>query len=150
MTFIRRAQEGDILRLAEIEVFNYRINFYPIFQNDDFYFKEYTTQALIQAYRMNPERLKNTFVFDDGCVKGFICVSEGMIRKLFVEPVLQGRGIGKALLMYAVQEEGAYTLWALEKNTRAIAFYRRHGFEKTGDKMPEDDTNEFLVRLERR
>lgn len=150
MSFIRPAVSGDIVRLSEIEVFNYRLNFYPIFQNDDFYFGEYTTDALSKTYRMNPEHLKNTYVFDDGCVKGFVRVAEGVIQKLFVEPVLQGRGIGGMLLTFAVGEKGAYTLWALEKNTRAIAFYEKHGFSKTGDKMPEDDTDEFLIRLERR
>ena len=99
---------------------------------------------------MNPEMIENTYVFDDGCVKGFIRVTEGVVQKLFVEPALQGRGIGDTLLTYAVREKGAYTLWALEKNIRAIAFYEKHGFSKTGDKMPEDDTDEFLIRLERR
>ena len=93
--------------------------------------------------------IKNTFVYDDGCVKGFIRVKEKEIQKLFVEPVLQGKGIGEALLMHAVREKGAYALWALEKNERAIAFYERHGFSKTGGRMTEEDTDEYLIRLER-
>ena len=35
---IRKAKISDINRIAEIEIFNYRLNFYPIFKNDDFYF----------------------------------------------------------------------------------------------------------------
>lgn len=31
---IRKASEKDLCRIAEIEVFNYRMNFYPIFGND--------------------------------------------------------------------------------------------------------------------
>ena len=150
MNHIRCAEPGDITRLTEIEVFSYRQHFYPIFKNDEFYFKEYTTESLMETYKMNPDMIKNTLVFDDGCVKGFIRVKEGVVQKLFVEPVLTGKGIGGALLTYAIREKGAYTLWALQKNTRAIAFYERHGFLKTGDKMIEDDTDEYLIRLERR
>lgn len=149
MNCIRSADFRDICRLSEIEVFNYRLNFYPIFKNDGFYFREYTTRALSETYRKNPDMIKNTFVYDDGCVKGFIRVKEKEIQKLFVEPVLQGKGIGEALLMHAIREKGAYALWALEKNERAIAFYERHGFSKTGGRMTEEDTDEYLIRLER-
>ena len=150
MHFIRHADIKDIFRLSEIEVFNYRLNFYPVFLNDEFYFSEYTVENLADMYKKNPETLKNTFVYDDGCVKGFIRVSGKEIQKLFVEPVLQNKGIGAHLLKFAAAKMGASSLWALEKNRRAIAFYERHGFVKTGEKKPEDDTDEYLIRLERR
>ena len=35
---IRKATINDINRIAEIEIFNYRLNFYPIFKSDNFYF----------------------------------------------------------------------------------------------------------------
>ena len=35
MATIRPAEAKDLARIAEIEIFNYRLNFYPIFQNDD-------------------------------------------------------------------------------------------------------------------
>ena len=150
MNFIRPAENKDIFRLSEIEVFNYRMSFYPIFLNDEFYFSEYTVENLAGMYEKSPEALKNTFVYDDGCVKGFVRVSENEIQKLFVEPVLQKKGIGARLLTFAIEEKSANTLWALEKNTRAISFYERHGFMKTGGRKPEEDTDEFLIRLERR
>lgn len=40
MQHIRRAEERDAGRLAEILVFHYRLNFYPIFKNHAFYFDE--------------------------------------------------------------------------------------------------------------
>lgn len=144
---IRQAEARDIGRLCEIEVFNYRLNFYPIFKNDGFYFKEYTVCALSDAYCQSPGWIQNTFVFDDGCVKGFVRVSDGRIEKLFVEPVLQSNGIGKALLDYAVFKKNAKTLWALEKNARAISFYRKNGFDLTGETKAEEDTDEYLVKL---
>ena len=143
---IRIATEKDLARIAEIEVFNYRLNFYPIFKNDGFYFDELTVPALMQQYQ---SRLGSMWVYDDGAVKGFMQLQNGEIKKLFVEPVLQGGGIGTALLSYAVTGLQGRTLWALEKNHRAIRFYERHGFQKTEDRKLEEDTTEYLIRMER-
>lgn len=89
------------------------------------------------------------WVYDDGAIKGFIQIENGEIKKLFVEPILQGNSIGSALLKYAIDKHKANTLWALEKNVRAIRFYERYGFQTTTDKKLEEDTTEYLVRLER-
>lgn len=149
MKVVRQATEKDIVRLAEIEVFNYRLNFYPIFQNDCFYFEELTTVSLMEQYLKKKEMLEQTWVYDDGVVKGFIRVDGRKIEKLFVEPILQGKGIGEKLLSYAVGEQAADHLWALEKNVRAIAFYERHGFSKTDEKILEEGTTEYLVKMKR-
>lgn len=148
-TIIRPAVPADAARVAEIEIFNYRLNFYPVFQNDWFYFDELQVPKLIQQYHAKPELLEHTFVYDDGVVKGFIRLNGQQIEKLFVEPVLQNQHIGAALLKYAVEQQNARFLWALEKNTRAIAFYQKHGFRATGEKILEEDTTEYLIRMER-
>ena len=80
----------------------------------------------------------------------YIYAENGEIRKLFVEPVLQGQGLGAKLLEFAIENLNARSLWALEKNTRAIAFYERHGFCKTGMKKHEEGTAEYLIQMERR
>ncbi len=146
MQYIRAAAEADLARIAEIEVFNYRLNFYPIFQNDEYYFSELQVPALM---RQRAGALASIRVYDDGAVKGFIHAENGEVKKLFVEPVLQGRGIGAKLLEFAMEELGAERLWALEKNRRAIAFYQRHGFRVTEERKPEADTAEYLVLLQR-
>ena len=142
---IRKAKLDDLARIAEIEVFNYRLNFYPIFQDDAFYFVEMQVLNVIQTDKRHMDQL---WVYDDnGVVKGFLWVDDKQIKKLFVEPVLQSRGIGAKLLEHAVSELDATYLWALEKNTRAIDFYIRHGFMVTGEKMLEEGTTEYLVKL---
>ncbi len=146
MNYIRQARYDDIERIAEILVFNYRLNFYPIFHDDCFYFEELTV-AKQRANYMN--ELDSIWVYDDGVVKGFIQIENAEVKKLFVEPVLQGNSIGAKLLEYAIAESNVNFLWALEKNTKAIAFYKRHGFNITNDKKYEEDTTEFLVRMER-
>ena len=149
MSCIRRAVPSDVIRLAEIEVFNYRLNFYPIFRNDDYYFDELRVDRLSQEYGENEELVSRTYVYDDGVVKGFIRIADQEVNKLFVEPSFQGQAIGSALLKFALEAHQVHELWALEKNTRAIAFYVRHGFYVTKEKKPVDDTAEYLVCLRR-
>ena len=146
MNYIRQAKYDDIDRIAEILVFNYRLNFYPIFRDDVFYFEELTVTKQKANYE---HELDSIWVYDDGVVKGFIQIENAEVKKLFVEPALQGNSIGADLLEYAISERNVNFLWALEKNTKAIAFYQRHGFDITNDKKYEEDTTEFLVRMER-
>ena len=145
MNNIRQAIYDDIERIAEILVFNYRLNFYPIFQDNSFYFEELKVSKQMNNYTND---LNNIWVYDDGVVKGFIQVEKDEVKKLFVEPALQGKSIGAELLEYMITEKNVKFLWALEKNTKAIAFYKRHGFDVTNDKKYEEDTTEFLVRME--
>lgn len=146
MEFIRQAQPSDADRIAEIYVFNYRLYFYPLFRCDDFYFKELSVRALKTQFE---KALDSIWVYDDGAIKGFIQIGGTEIQKLFVEPVLQGKTIGSRLLDFAVSHKGAESLWALEKNEKAIRFYSRNGFSLTGERKPEEDTPEFLVRMTR-
>ena len=146
MENVRQATIADLSRIAEIVIFNYRLNFYPIFKNDDYYFNELQVSKVVKQYE---DVVGNMWVYDDGVIKGVIQIENSEIKKLFVEPALQGKSIGSHLLKYAIVEHKANTLWALEKNVRAIRFYNRHGFNVTTDKKLEEDTTEYLVRLKR-
>ena len=120
-----------------ILVFCYRLNFYPIFRDDDFYFRELTVPNAAQRLADDgfPE---NTLVYDDGAVKGFVTLDGEEIRKLFVEPCLWNGGIGSLLLEAAVSQGAG-----------AIRFYERHGFVLTGRRKPEEDTDEMLAEMVR-
>ena len=146
-SFVRKANMNDLSRIAEIQVFNYRLFFYPIFKSDDYYFNELSVPSLMKKYESG---LDSLYVYDDGVVKGFIKIEGSYIARLFVEPVLQNASIGSQLLEYAIKEHNADHLWALEKNSRAIRFYERHGFTVTGEKKPEDGTSEYLVLLRKK
>ena len=146
MDNIRKADKTDLVRIAEIQIFNYRMYFYPIFQDDDYYFATLQVPTVMQWYEGH---LDSIWVYDDGVVKGFIQVEDREIKKLFVEPVLHNESIGAKLLTIAIEEQHADFLWALEKNSKAISFYERHGFHKTNNKKLEEDTTEFLILLER-
>ena len=145
---IRKARTEDLSRVAEIYVFNNRINYLPIFKDEGFSFGELQVVSLVDHYFKKEEIIKNTYVFDDGIIKGFIQISESEICKLYVDPFFQNGGIGNELIEYAIKELHGTHLWALEKNVKAISFYRRHGFHLTGLKEFEEGTTEYLVELE--
>ncbi len=136
---IRPAEPRDASRIAEIIITNYRQNFYQFFHNDEFYFGELNVVDMAAEYAEGTDELRETFVYDDGIVRGIIRISSSEIVKLYVEPAFQSKGIGAELLRFAVEEKHADWLWALEYNERGIAFYRRNGFELTGERMIEDD-----------
>jgi ribosomal protein S18 acetylase RimI-like enzyme len=69
----------------------------------------------------------------------------GQIRRLYVQPVRQRTGIGRSLLTASVdriRQRGAHTatLWVLETDQRARAFYERLGWRTDGTrKTPPTD-----------
>lgn len=146
---IRKAVEGDVSRIAEIYVFNNRMNFFPIFKDEKFSFGELQVVLLADQYFKKDEALKDIYVYDDGLIRGFVQMDQREICKLYVDPFFQGMGIGKRLITYAVNELRGNHLWALEKNTRAVSFYQRNGFHLTGAKKYEEGTTEYLVELEK-
>lgn len=139
MNNIRPASAADASRIAEIIITNYRVNFYPFFHNDSFYFGELNVVNMASEYSDGSKALLSTYVYDDGVVKGVIRLNGIEIEKLYVEPQFQSQGIGAKLLGFAVEVMNAEFLWALEYNKRGIAFYRKHGFELSGDKIIEDE-----------
>ena len=146
---IRKAIIDDLSRVAEIYVFNNRINFFPIFKDEVFSFGELQVVPLIDNYFKREDIIENIYVYDNGIIKGFIQMNGAEICKLYVDTSFQSEGISNELIEFAVRELYAENLWALEKNVRAISFYQRHGFHLTGQKKFEEDTTEYLVKLER-
>ena len=146
--YIRQACAEDVSRIAEILVFNNRVNFFPIFGDEQFSFGEMQVLPTAEAYLNDPAALGAIFVYDDGLVRGFVQIQGDEIKKLYVDPFFQSRGIGAALIDFALTQKRAAFLWALEKNARAIRFYQRHGFRLTQERKLEEGTAEYLVKLE--
>lgn len=146
---IRKAKLTDLSRIAEIYVFNNRMNYFPIFKDEAFSFGELQVGSLVDTYFSKNDILNAIYVFDNGLIRGFIQMNTTEICKLYVDTFFQSEGVGEKLLTFAVQVLHADYLWALEKNSRAISFYQRHGFKLTGEKKFEEDTTEYLLKLER-
>ncbi len=136
---IRQANQTDASRIAEMIIINYRKNFFPIYKNEEFYFGELNVIDVAKEYMENENILQDTYVYDDGVVKGMIRLKQDEVLKLYVEPHFQGENIGSTLLNFAVSDKGANWLWVLEQNERGIEFYKKNGFDFTGDTMVEDE-----------
>ncbi|MBQ7714985.1 MAG: GNAT family N-acetyltransferase [Clostridia bacterium] len=146
---IRRATENDLSRIAEILVFVKRINFRPIFKDDEYSFNELQVLSVAEKYR-DPTILDNMFVYDDGIVKGLIRIEGKEIVELYVDHFFQDQGIGAELIEFAKNEYAVDRLWAIEKNTGAVRFYESHGFRATGEKKFEEGTTEYLILMMRK
>ena len=145
---IRKAMIPDLSRVAEIYVFNNRINYFPIFKDAGFSFGKLQVVSLVDQYLKRKKILENIYACDDGLIKGFIQIKGTEICQLFVEPFFLNEGIGGELIEFAIQDFQVDHVWALEKNIRAISFYQKHGFYMTGQKKFEEGTAECIVELE--
>jgi GNAT superfamily N-acetyltransferase len=68
-----------------------------------------------------------------GGLVALLCHDDRVLRHLSVEPAVWGLGIGSAALSrFAAGHGPGATLWCLERNTRALALYGRHGWTPTG------------------
>ena len=131
---IRQATEKDVSRLAEILVFNNRLNFYPIFRCDEYSFGEMQVIPIANEFLNTPGLLARTFVYDDGVVRGMMVLEGDEVKRLFVEPSFQGRGIGAALMERILSDARAIGYERVVLDTlpflkSAIALYRARGFE---------------------
>ncbi|WP_132052384.1 GNAT family N-acetyltransferase [Pseudocnuella soli] len=63
-----------------------------------------------------------------GAIEGFLGTSADKIEMLFIHPQARGKGVGKNLLRYAVNELGKTKVDVNEQNEQAVGFYRHMGF----------------------
>lgn len=146
---IRKARAEDASRLAEILIFTKRATYRPIFQEDQVSFGEMQVLPLALEYRENARKRENIWVYDDAFVKAMIHIEERQICELYVDVFFQREGIGARLMDFAVKEHHADHLWVLEKNERAIRFYQRYGFGITKERIPQEGTKEFVIKMVR-
>ncbi|QDT96549.1 GNAT family N-acetyltransferase [Gimesia aquarii] len=66
---------------------------------------------------------------ETGGVIGFIGVDIPKIEALFIDPAWRGKGIGRKLLEYAINELQAELVDVNEQNEQALSFYQHMGFE---------------------
>lgn len=71
-------------------------------------------------------------------ILGFVGIHECKIEMLFILNAARGKGIGKALLNFAVEQLAANTVDVNEQNPLAVGFYQHMGF-KVISRSPLDD-----------
>lgn len=118
---IRELRKVDINKVAEIWLdTNIKTHYFISAQ----YWKsnfELVKELLLQA---------TVYVYEDKQeIHGFIGLSNEYIEGIFVSAEMQSQGIGKILLNYVKGKRNKLILNVYQKNTRAISFYQREGFE---------------------
>ncbi len=118
---IRKLRQGDIDRVADIWLSG-----------------NLTAHAFIPAeyWKSNSEAVKEmlphseVYVYEHGGeIQGFAGLSGEYIEGIFVSEEMRSRGIGKQLLDHIKAVKPVLRLNVYEKNTRAVRFYEREGFE---------------------
>lgn len=108
------------------------------------YLKKLTLDKCVEAAHRWTD---NHLVAKDGdAVIGFLCFGNrgeespdtGEIFALYVLPEYWGKGVSQALMEAGLLKLAAYpkiALWVLKENPRAIRFYEKCGFIKTGEEQ---------------
>ncbi len=118
---IRELRKVDINKVAEIWLdTNIKTHYFISAQ----YWKsnfELVKELLLQA---------TVYVYEDKQeIQGFIGLSNEYIEGIFVSAEMQSQGIVQILLNYVKGTRNKLILNVYQKNTRAISFYQREGFE---------------------
>ena len=66
---------------------------------------------------------------ENGNLMGFMGIADQMLEMLFVSDEYRGRGTGKQLLQYGIENYGVNELAVNEQNPLAKGFYEHMGFE---------------------
>jgi len=102
----------------------------------------FLTEEDIQYYKplILKEYLKSVRLFctrDQNAITGFLGLDDDKIEMLFIRPDYRGKGVGKALLDFAVNKQNARKVDVNEQNEQAVGFYEYLGF-KTVRREPLD------------
>ncbi|MDU2063301.1 MAG: acetyltransferase [Sporomusaceae bacterium] len=62
-------------------------------------------------------------------ITGFMGIADGNLEMLFIDPRSRGQGLGKALLLHAIEQEKVEHVDVNEQNDQAIGFYKHIGFQ---------------------
>ena len=133
---IRKLQKSDINNVAAIWLAtNLKTHYFISAQYWKTNFelvKEMLPQAEVYVYKKNKK------------IQGFIGLNGEYIEGIFVSSEMQSQGIGKLLLNYAKNRKTKLLLHVYQKNTRAIHFYQREGFEIQCESL--DEANREMYR----
>ncbi|WP_207420309.1 GNAT family N-acetyltransferase [Desertivirga brevis] len=120
---ISKASACDYNELTEVWEASVRATHDFITEKDILFFKPLILNEYLVQLRLY--YVKNY----DNEIQGFIGFSEDKVEMLFVKPKFFGKGIGKALLSFAIDFHGVKKVDVNEQNLGAIAFYHKMGFQ---------------------
>ena len=119
---IESATKNDFDEIVEVWEASVRATHHFLAESDIEFFKplirnEFLKTVDLYCIRNNKQK-----------IQGFLGVTEGKIEMLFLHPTAFGKGLGRKLLLFAVEKIGAKKLDVNEDNPQAVGFYHHMGF----------------------
>lgn len=85
--------------------------------------REYVPQALKQVQHLI------VLAYENDCPAAFMGIENGTLEMLFISPKERGKGLGRKLLQYGMQNYAVERLTVNEQNPQAKGFYEHMGFK---------------------
>lgn len=84
-------------------------------------------------------------VKDDNMIKAFMGIDKDKIEMLFIEDEYRGNGIGKKLILYAIDKYNIKYVDVNEQNKKAVGFYIHLGFKEFDRDEIDEQGNPFPI-----
>nr|WP_293300771.1 acetyltransferase [Allomuricauda sp.] len=120
---IRKTEYKEVVRVWESSV---RATHHFLKEEDIEYFKPLILNTYLDAVELRCMRN------DENNILGFLGVAEQNLEMLFIDPEHRGKGVGKSLLDYAMENLNVTKVDVNEQNEQAVGFYEHFGFEVIG------------------
>ncbi|MGL5657325.1 MAG: N-acetyltransferase [Fusobacteriaceae bacterium] len=131
---IRNFKNSDIERIMELWL---KINIVA----HSFVKEEYWKDNFDTVREMMP----NATIYiweEEGTIQGFIGLIDDYIAGIFISDLKQSKGVGVSLLNYVKKNNDSLSLKVYKKNSRAVKFYLREGFNILNEEVDENTGEE--------
>ncbi len=115
--------ESEYTEVVEVWEASVRATHHFLKEEDIVYFKPLILNEYLKMVDLRG--VKN----DQQKIIGFLGVREGKIEMLFIQPDGRGKGVGKLLVEYALQQMNVTKVDVNEQNVQAVGFYEHVGFK---------------------
>lgn len=119
---INKKEYKEVVKLWEASV---RATHDFLKEEDIEFFKPLILNTYLDAVQLKCIRINNKII-------GFLGVADHNLEMLFIHPDFIGKGIGKTLLEYAIENLNVTNVDVNEQNEQAVGFYKHCGFETIG------------------
>lgn len=116
---VDKSEYPELVKVWEASV---RATHHFLAEEDIEYFRPLILNTYLDAVELRCIRL------EENSIVGFLGVAEQNLEMLFIDPQHRGKGIGKALLDYAINNLEVFKVDVNEQNEQALGFYLHQGF----------------------